>query len=318
MATGLQLANEMEKLLGIKYKLGGETPEELDCQGAVECALRELGIEADYSGTNDMWRNMFSDKGTIEEGVEKYGEIPVGAAILIVDHDGGEPDRYQDDEGNCWHIYIKVSATQLIHASESNGYVVYRSFDDEAITGGPSHYGLIADITYEGISEASKDAEDTDVSWDGYVYASNGKPVKLRPNAGTDKPYLAKVNVGEEVTVVKELASGWLKVKYNGETGYMMAKFIVEELPEDWEEAVAASWDPMYDNMVFSIDCAGDGVREIQTGLNRLGYDLDVDGDFGPLTEAAVIKFQEEHGLEADGIVGKNTWASLIEEANKA
>ena len=39
-----------------------------------------------------------------------------------------------------------------------------------------------------------------------------------------------------------------------------------------------------------------------------------IDGEFGPGTEAAVLKFQQEWGLTADGIVGDETWSSLIAE----
>ena len=36
------------------------------------------------------------------------------------------------------------------------------------------------------------------------------------------------------------------------------------------------------------------------------------DGDFGTNTYKAVIVYQKQNGLEADGIVGKNTWNKLL------
>lgn len=54
-------------------------------------------------------------------------------------------------------------------------------------------------------------------------------------------------------------------------------------------------------------------MEALQARLNALGANplLDVDGEFGARTEAAVIAFQRERGLEADGIVGRLTGAAL-------
>jgi peptidoglycan hydrolase-like protein with peptidoglycan-binding domain len=35
------------------------------------------------------------------------------------------------------------------------------------------------------------------------------------------------------------------------------------------------------------------------------------DGDFGPMTQAAVVCWQSEHGLANDGIVGPVTWHAM-------
>jgi DNA invertase Pin-like site-specific DNA recombinase/peptidoglycan hydrolase-like protein with peptidoglycan-binding domain len=51
-------------------------------------------------------------------------------------------------------------------------------------------------------------------------------------------------------------------------------------------------------------------VRRVQRVLHSSGYSLGrpgVDGRFGPLTDAAVRRFQGDSGLAADGIVGPNT-----------
>lgn len=63
----------------------------------------------------------------------------------------------------------------------------------------------------------------------------------------------------------------------------------------------------------------GELVKQCQTMLQKLGYDLGicgVDGDFGTATEKAVRAFQKASGLAVDGVVGKNTWAALEAATN--
>ncbi len=55
----------------------------------------------------------------------------------------------------------------------------------------------------------------------------------------------------------------------------------------------------------------GDDVRELQKALNRVGFNLEVDGYFGPTTDEAVKKFQADKGLVVDGIVGPATLEAL-------
>lgn len=63
----------------------------------------------------------------------------------------------------------------------------------------------------------------------------------------------------------------------------------------------------------YNVRVQGNEVMELQKLLNLSPYDsgLAVDGKFGPLTEAAVIKFQLANGLIGDGVVGAFTRAVL-------
>src|SRR5688572_349391 len=63
--------------------------------------------------------------------------------------------------------------------------------------------------------------------------------------------------------------------------------------------------------MLIKFGAKGENVERIQRALQDLGYDLEVDGDFGNQTYQAVRRFQEDNGLEVDGKVGENTLTAL-------
>ncbi len=56
----------------------------------------------------------------------------------------------------------------------------------------------------------------------------------------------------------------------------------------------------------------GHPVRTLQRLLRAHGESLAVDGQFGPITRAAVEHVQQAAGLIVDGIVGPHTWPRTI------
>lgn len=66
------------------------------------------------------------------------------------------------------------------------------------------------------------------------------------------------------------------------------------------------------DEVVLRKGVAGPRVGKLQLHLNGYGAKLRVDDQFGPLTENAVKRFQQQVGLQVDGIVGPLTWKQLL------
>ena len=93
----------------------------------------------------------------------------------------------------------------------------------------------------------------------------------------------------------------------------------------DWQEATGSAWSAVsrpagslsgyvpYRLMAsIGTGAKGDLVVWAQEHLISAGYKLGVDGDFGRSTRNAVAKFQLAHGLGSDGIIGPETWRTLL------
>lgn len=70
---------------------------------------------------------------------------------------------------------------------------------------------------------------------------------------------------------------------------------------------------PVVEPSIYRIGSSGDQVTKIQQDLKNLGYEIDVDGNFGGGTKTAIVDFQTRNGLDVDGEVGDTTMAKLDE-----
>jgi peptidoglycan hydrolase-like protein with peptidoglycan-binding domain len=71
---------------------------------------------------------------------------------------------------------------------------------------------------------------------------------------------------------------------------------------------------------LIKLGSRGDMVMEIQKMLMEAGYELPkygVDGIYGNETRSAVMRFQEDKGLNPDGIVGPDTYNELLKTKDK-
>jgi hypothetical protein len=74
--------------------------------------------------------------------------------------------------------------------------------------------------------------------------------------------------------------------------------------------SVAASYD--FGTITLVNGSWGEAVKQLQLFLNaNVGVSLAVDGKLGPKTIAVIKKWQKDHGLVADGLIGAKTKAMM-------
>ena len=123
---------------------------EMDCQKFVETCMADVGLRMDLAGSNAWYRKM-SWVGSPEECVRRFGSVPKGALLFILEKDGKEPAKYRGDGiGNASHIGIKTGRGDgAIHSSSSRGCVAQSKFRDKTIpNGGWNRVGLWDRFSY--------------------------------------------------------------------------------------------------------------------------------------------------------------------------
>lgn len=153
--------------------------------------------------------------------------------------------------------------------------------------------------------------------------AETVKYVNVTPNVNfRETPggaLICRILYGEPVTVLSTTTSGgesWSKCTYDGDTGYIMSKYLSTTKPT---AAPTDDYAPYLGSHRSTDDLeegdSGRAVKNLQLILNDLGYYCGTaDGDFGPKTLAQVKAYQKANGLADDGIVGEKTKSALWED----
>ena len=210
-----------EGLIGTPYSV-------LDCQGLCERCLSGIGINKNLPGSNAWYRAM-DWVGTPEECRAKYGKVPTGAFLFIVEHDGGEPDKYKGDAiGNASHMGLVTNKGDgAIHSSASRGDVCQSKFKGKTIPrGGWNRVGLwLSRLSYDGIDQGDQDDQGGDDMTQAVVTAPNGLTVKMRREPSTGCAVYWNVPTGTIVDV-SGTEGDWSCISYDGRTGWMLSKFL--------------------------------------------------------------------------------------------
>lgn len=86
--------------------------------------------------------------------------------------------------------------------------------------------------------------------------------------------------------------------------------------PADLETIANAAEKGVAGPKALRLGDSGPEVERLQARLSELSYHVgEIKGEFGPLTERAVVAFQHAHALKVDGMVGARTWEVLAQAA---
>lgn len=171
-----------------------------------------------------------------------------------------------------------------------------------------------------------------DYSCKGKYGVATGDGVRLRDGASTNSNVLGYANKGDKFKIGYKLGD-WYSV-YWGEHGAFISASYLSISSNNSSNNWIARLQEECNNQGFSnqtVDgyagpntldgcplvkpgAQGNITKLIQERLISLGYNVScgADGIFGNGTKQAVIQFQQDNGLSADGIVGRNTWRALL------
>jgi murein DD-endopeptidase MepM/ murein hydrolase activator NlpD len=82
--------------------------------------------------------------------------------------------------------------------------------------------------------------------------------------------------------------------------------------------AVPAAHAAALGSRLLRVGSHGSDVVQLQTALRTLGYRLTADGDFGPITERMVKRYEKKHHLRTDGVVPAREARRILRDATAA
>lgn len=235
MPKAADLCKVAPKYLGVPYS-------KMDCQAFVEKCLSDIGIDDNLSGSNAWYRRM-TWVGTPEECKSSFGDIPRGAFLFILKHDGKEPEKYKPDGiGNASHIgiYTGISGKEMcemsgvedalkfdhgngaIHSSASRDCVCTSTFAGKAISGGWNRIGLWDALSYEMDFPIDSDGGEVMTAT---VFANSGGTVNMRTKPTFSAPLVDQVPVGDTV-IVQNHDGEWSSILWHGKKGYMRSEYL--------------------------------------------------------------------------------------------
>ena len=276
-----------------------DTIRQYSSKGRITGYSANIDIDKAYL-TAEQWRAMA--KGTTTKAPEKPKQNPIDVALSIANaevgtHEGANNKTKYGDE-----MHALQPRNMDKNAPWCDAFVDWvilqtcKRFGYGAETARKVLCGDFDDYTYNSVALYKKAGRWTQTPrrGDQIFFGGNGHTGIVTGVAGGIVNTI-EGNKGDKVTRCSYSKSSPSIIGY----GRPRYELIGGTIPESEE----------YDMPQIQRGSKGKAVKILQIILG----DLEVDGSFGPATQAATLAFQKKHGLTADGIVGPKTWRTLFD-----
>ena len=205
-------AKKADKYYGAVYgsKWIGHTV--ADCSGLFYWAFKQLGGYM-YHGSNTMYDKYCTSKGQLTKGGRKDGKpLLPGTAV------------FTGNSSTHGHVGLYIGNDLVIEASGTTAGVITTKISNGKWT----YWGELKGVKYSSNTTPSTPSTPTnnEIKVDPNVKTATvtGTRLALRSAPTTSASILMRVDTGERVELLED--TDWVKVKYQGKTGYMMKKYL--------------------------------------------------------------------------------------------
>lgn len=307
------------KVSGLSSSSGSsETLKEMDSKGAInasEVNVREgagtssskmyslsKGASVDVTGIKGDWYRVHTSKGT-GYVLAKYVTLVSDSNSTAASDSTSESLKEMSAMGT-----ITAGGVNVRKSASTSAKALYKlgKGDDVSVTGRQGDWYRIK--TSEGTGFVKSDYIKVDTSSssssDSYTVKDmtgtasiTGSSVNVRKSPSKDAAKAYQLDKGASVTITG-ISGDWYRIKTSKGEGFVKGDFL------EMDVVVSNS---LKEGMKDSSE-----VKAMQSRLIELGYlSGSADGDFGASTKAALIAFQKNAGLTADGIAGATTIKAL-------
>ena len=239
-----------------EYESGGDgSGGKCDCIGLIIGALELAGFRwPGVHGSNWTARNAMTTPPGLCPTSPDRGGMFLGEIVYKAREPGEDkyalPDRYKNsgDLRDYYHVGVvtSVSPLEITHCTSVPGGIQRDSKMGNWRWGGELKY-----VDYD------EGGDQMEPIYQAKVHADNDYPVKMRAQPSINADVLAKIDQGTVVDVVGD-AGEWSRILYNGQTGFMMNKFLIPVTDEEGEMVAVPretlrEWEAVMEEMAEAI-----------------------------------------------------------------